>query len=386
MATVTATTTAATATTAVTSAYAAHAVALCAGSAVWLAMMRDPGVRRARVLFVDAPPEPRRSWGWWSRLIGAWGRVTETARVRREWWCVPGAVLLALLGSSVLPLVAGVVAVPLVRRWLRRRTGAREAERGAITVAAPCAAVVGELRAGREPGQALSAALREGLAEDGPAAPTASGSRLGRRRPRCWRRHGSAAMCRPRCGRRRRARGWAACPGWPRAGGWPWTAGAGLAAGLERLEAALREDRRTREELRAQLAGAWSTVVVLALLPVAGLGLGAALGAERPCACCCTPRAVWPVWRWARSWRRPGCAGPAESCGEGGGVNVVGGEVLHSLGMSAAVLGAAAQVAAVIAARYRKRAVRGRGAQLFRGRGPLFRQAGPTGRAAPVER
>ncbi|PVC99534.1 type II secretion protein F [Streptomyces sp. CS147] len=46
-------------------------------------------------------------------------------------------------------------------------------------------------------------------------------------------------------------------------------------------------------------------------------------------------------------------------------MNVVGGEVLHSLGMSAAVLGAAAQVAAVIAARCRKRAVRGRGAQLL---------------------
>ncbi|PSK70897.1 type II secretion protein F [Streptomyces sp. CS149] len=46
-------------------------------------------------------------------------------------------------------------------------------------------------------------------------------------------------------------------------------------------------------------------------------------------------------------------------------MNVVGGEVLHSLGMSAAVLGAAVQVAAVIAARYRKRAVRGRGARLL---------------------
>lgn len=56
--------------------------------------------------------------------------------------------------------------------------------------------------------------------------------------------------------------------------------GAGLAAGLDRLEGALRADRRRREELRAQLAGAWSTVVVLALLPVAGLGLGAALGAD----------------------------------------------------------------------------------------------------------
>ncbi len=57
--------------------------------------------------------------------------------------------------------------------------------------------------------------------------------------------------------------------------------GAGLAAGLARLEGALRaERRRAREELRAQLAGAWSTVAVLALLPVLGLGLGAALGAD----------------------------------------------------------------------------------------------------------
>ncbi|MEU6614435.1 type II secretion system F family protein [Streptomyces parvus] len=280
MATVAATTTAATATTAVTSAYAAHAVALCAGSAVWLAMMRDPGVRRARVLFVDASPEQRRPWGWWSRLIEAWGRVTETARVRREWWCVPGAVLLALLGSSVLPLIAGVVAVPLVRRWLRRRTGAREAERGAIAVAALCAAVVGELRAGREPGQALSAALREGLAEDGPAAPTTSGSRLGEAE--------AAVLAAARFGGDVPAALRQASEG-PGMGGLSGMAacwrvavdgGAGLAAGLERLEAALREDRRRREELRAQLAGAWSTVVVLALLPVAGLGLGAALGAE----------------------------------------------------------------------------------------------------------
>ncbi|WP_408994446.1 type II secretion system F family protein [Streptomyces sp. 1268] len=280
MATVTATTTAATATTAATSAYAAHAVALCAGSAVWLAMMRDPGVRRARVLFVDAPPEPRRSRGWWLRLIEAWGRVAETARERREWWCVPGAVLLALLGSSVLPLVGGVVAVPLVRRWLRRRAGAREAERGAIAVAALCGAVVGELRAGREPGQALLAALREGLAEDGPAATTASRSRLGEAE--------AAVLAAARFGGdvpaalRQAAEG----PGMSGLSGMAacWRVavdgGAGLAAGLERLEAALREDRRGREELRAQLAGAWSTVVVLALLPVAGLGLGAALGAE----------------------------------------------------------------------------------------------------------
>ncbi|MFF7492660.1 type II secretion system F family protein [Streptomyces rubiginosohelvolus] len=265
---------------AVTSAYGAHAVALCAGSAVWLAMTRDPGVRRARVLFVNAPPEPRRTWGRSLRLVEAWGRLTEGARKRREWWCVPGAVVLAVLGSSVLPLVAGAMAVPLVRRWLLRRAGAQQAERGAIAVAALCGAVVGELRAGREPGQALLVALREGLAEDGSAAAGASGSRLGEAE--------AAVLAAARFGGDVPAalRQAAESPGMGGLSGMAacWRVavdgGAGLATGLERLEAALREDRRRREELRAQLAGAWSTVVVLALLPVAGLGLGAALGAE----------------------------------------------------------------------------------------------------------
>lgn len=128
------------------SAYAAHAVALCAGSAVWLAIVRDTGVRRARVLFVDAPTEPRRTWSRWPCLLKALERVTESVQGRREWWCVPVAVLLAVLGGSVLPLVGGAVAVPLVRRWLRRRAGAREAERAATAVVALCGAVVGELR------------------------------------------------------------------------------------------------------------------------------------------------------------------------------------------------------------------------------------------------
>ncbi|MFF0506806.1 type II secretion system F family protein [Streptomyces fimicarius] len=267
--------------TAGTSAYAAHAVALCAGSAVWLAMVRDPGARRARVLFVDAQPESRRTWGRgrWPGLRKALGRVTESARGRREWWCVPAAVLLAVVGGSVLPLVAGAVAVPVIRRWLRRRAGAREAEKAAATVAALCGDVVGELRAGREPGQALLFALREGPSEDSPSAAT-SGGRLGEAE--------AAVLAAARFGGDVPAalRQAAAGPGLAGLSGMAacWRVavdgGAGLATGLERLEAALREDRRRREELRAQLAGAWSTVVVLALLPVAGLGLGAALGAD----------------------------------------------------------------------------------------------------------
>lgn len=262
-----------------TSAYAAHAMALCVGSAVWLAMVRDPGVRRARVLFVDAQPASRRTWGRWPGLRKTLGCVTESAWGHREWWCVPVAVLLAVVGGSVLPLVAGAVAVPVIRRWLRRRAGAREAEKAAAAVAALCGAVVGELRAGREPGQALLFALREGLAEDSPSA-AASGGRLGEAE--------AAVLAAARFGGDVPAalRQAAAGPGLAGLSGMAacWRVavdgGAGLATGLERLEAALREDRRRREELRAQLAGAWSTVVVLALLPVAGLGLGAALGAD----------------------------------------------------------------------------------------------------------
>ncbi|MEV7893762.1 type II secretion system F family protein [Streptomyces cyaneofuscatus] len=258
-----------------TAGYAAHAAALCAGAAVWLVAMREPGARRARVLFVDGPAEPWRAWRF---LLKARRLVVE----RREWWCVPVAVLLAVLGASVLPLIAGAVAVPLVRRWMRVRARRRQCERAADSVAALCAAVVGELRAGHEPGQALSVGLRECAADgepragDGPGggawlgdaeAAVLAAARFGGDVPGALRQ----AAAGPGLGG---LSGMAAC--WQVAV----DGGAGLVAGLDRLETALRADRRRREELRSQLAGAWSTVVVLALLPVAGLGLGAALGAD----------------------------------------------------------------------------------------------------------
>lgn len=255
--------------------YAAHAAALCAGAAVWLVAMREPGARRARVLFVDGPADPWRSW---PRLLKARELIVE----RREWWCVPVAVLLAVLGASVLPLIAGAAAVPLVRRWVRGRARRRQRERAADSVAALCAAVVGELRAGQEPGQALVAGLRECAADGEPKVRGGPGGEA-------WLGEAEAAVLAAARfggdvpGALRQAAdgpgleglsGMAAC--WQVAV----DGGAGLVAGLDRLETALRADRRRREELRAQLAGAWSTVVVLALLPVAGLGLGAALGAD----------------------------------------------------------------------------------------------------------
>ena len=56
--------------------------------------------------------------------------------------------------------------------------------------------------------------------------------------------------------------------------------GAGLASGLDRVEGALRAERDRQEALRAQLAGARSTAVVLALLPLVGLLIGTGLGAD----------------------------------------------------------------------------------------------------------
>lgn len=231
----------------------------CAGLGGGLAVARDPGARRARGLVARGRREP---WG-----PAAWTAARALLAGRREWLCAPVAALLAVLGESVLPLLAGAVAVPLVRRWLRRRARRRACEAAADAVTALCGAVAGELRAGREPGQALLAAARNagalGTAEPAVLAAARFGGDVAGALRQAAVGPGLDGLA-----------GMAAC--WRVAV----NGGAGLAAGLARLESALRGERRRREELRAQLAGAWSTVMVLALLPVVGLGLGAALGAD----------------------------------------------------------------------------------------------------------
>ncbi|MEU6017801.1 type II secretion system F family protein [Streptomyces sp. NPDC047515] len=229
----------------------------------WLVVAQGQGRRRARVLFVDGVVE--------SPLRARWERIRaelrRRLRRRREWFCLPVALAIAVLGKSVLPVLAGVVAVPLMGRWLRRRALTQERERRAAGLVSLCGAVVGELRAGHEPGQALLVAVRGtgvmGAAEAGVTAAARFGGDVPAALGQAAREPGLDGLA-----------GVAAC--WRVAV----DGGAGLAAGLDRLEGALRAERRRREELRAQLAGAWSTVAVLALLPVLGLGLGAALGAD----------------------------------------------------------------------------------------------------------
>nr|WP_274561039.1 type II secretion system F family protein [Streptomyces spiramyceticus] len=237
------------------------AAAVCAGAAAWLIGGRDGDLRRARLMLAGGAVDPEASPTLWERLLS-----TARGRLGREWLCVPVAVLLAVLAASVLPLAMGAVAVPLVRRRLRAGVRRRERERRADEVIALCGAVAGELRAGRQPGQALFAAAAGTGGLGSSEADVMAAARFGGDVPEALRRAarepGADGLV-----------GVAAC--WRVAV----DGGAGLAAGLDRLEGALRAERDQREDLRAQLAGAWATVALLALLPVAGLLIGSALGA-----------------------------------------------------------------------------------------------------------
>lgn len=240
---------------------------LCAGAAAWGLAGGDRVSRRARVVLAAGGavvPGPVR----WDRLLSA-------ARVRaarwREWACLGAGLVVAVLGGSVIPLLAGAAAVPLVRRWLRVRARERARAARAAEVVALCGAAVGELRAGAQPGQALTAAMRRtaagpggpGPAEAGVLAAAAFGGDVPGALRQAAREPGAEGLA-----------GMAAC--------WQVSVdgGAGLAAGLDRLEGALRAERDRQESLRAQLAGARSTVVVLALLPLVGLLIGTGLGAD----------------------------------------------------------------------------------------------------------
>ncbi|MFJ9415309.1 type II secretion system F family protein [Streptomyces sp. NPDC101227] len=170
-----------------------------------------------------------------------------------------------MAGASVVPVLASPAAAFVVRRWLAARAAERERDRRTAAVIGLCAAVAGELRAGQQPDRALLATGVPGLGEDGAAVSAAA--RYGGDVPRALRRAarlpGAEGLT-----------GMAAC--WQVAV----QGGAGLASGLERIAAGLRARRDQREELRAQLAGPRVTALMLALLPVAGLLMGGALGAD----------------------------------------------------------------------------------------------------------
>ncbi|MFD0316442.1 type II secretion system F family protein [Streptomyces flavalbus] len=240
------------------------AALVCAGAAAWLMGGWHSGARRARLLLAGGgavgtgPP----GWEWCTDAVR---RIR--GRLRPEWWALVAGMVLGLLGASVVPVVAGAAGVPLLRRVRLARQERRERERQGDAVIALCGALAGEVRAGRQPGAALPTAARDsgGLGEA--QAAVLAAARFGGDVPEALtgaaRQPGADGLL-----------GLAAC----------WRVavdqGAGLAAGLDRLEAALRAERDQRAELRAQLSGARATAVMLAGLPAVGLLLGAALGAD----------------------------------------------------------------------------------------------------------
>ncbi|MGW2364856.1 type II secretion system F family protein [Streptomyces sp. NPDC001667] len=230
----------------------------------WSLTRPDQEVRRARLLFAGGGvvgPTGFGLPGW----VEEWrDRLWRLARERRELVCLPLGGVVALLGQSVLPLLAAVAAVPLARRWLGARRAREECERREAAVIEFCGAVAGELRAGRQPFEVLSAAGAGELGSDWAVVPAAA--RFGGDVPEALRTVGRLPGAEG-------LRGVAAC--WKVAV----DGGAGLAAGLERVAGALSAERDQREELRAQLAGTRSTAVMLAVLPVMALLMGSALGA-----------------------------------------------------------------------------------------------------------
>ncbi|WP_369395207.1 type II secretion system F family protein [Streptomyces sp. CG1] len=239
------------------------AALICLGALVWLLGGPHYGVRRARLLLAGGgavaigPPS-------WEQARAELVRLRD--RLGTEWWALVAGLLLGLLAASVIPVAAGAAGVPVLRRVRLAHQDRRVRERRADAVIALCGALAGEVRAGRQPGEALlRAALDSGGLGDAQAAVVAA-ARFGGDVPGAL----AAASRQPGA---EGLLGLAAC----------WRVavdqGAGLAAGLDRLEAALRAERDQRADLRAQLAGARATTVLLAVLPALGLLLGSALGA-----------------------------------------------------------------------------------------------------------
>lgn len=239
---------------------------VCLAAAAALAGSRwHAGTRRARLVLAAGggavgagPPPLRRMTDGLRRLRG---------RLRPEWWSLAAGLVLAALGDSVLPVVAGAAGVPVLRRARRAARARRAREDRQDAVIALCGVLAGEVRTGRQPGEALLCAAHDsgGLGEA--RAAVLAAARFGGDVPGAL----AAAARQPGA---EGLRGLAAC----------WRVavdqGAGLAAGLDRLEGALRAERDQRCDLRAQLAGARATAVMLAGLPVLGLLLGVALGSD----------------------------------------------------------------------------------------------------------
>jgi tight adherence protein B len=174
---------------------------------------------------------------------------------------------LAAIGVSWSLLGVLAITGALVRRLQRRRCAARS--RAAVTAATVevTVALAGELRAGRTPSQALIAVVPVAgplstcfaLAAESAAIGASAADELARgaRLPGAERLRYVAAA-------------WRVAD----------TAGGRIAVVLERLSEAMDSDDELRRELDAAMAGPHATMALLSALPLLGIALGQAIGAE----------------------------------------------------------------------------------------------------------
>lgn len=196
--------------------------------------------------------------------------------------------IVGILVASVLRLAAGrphLIVVGLTTlgvAWsfhsLLARHRARRARLHRRTqVVSMCDALVAELQAGQPPGSAVAAVAREWPELE----VVSEAARLGGDVPSTLRalagRPGNEPLSQV-------AAGWEVA----------YRSGAGLAGVLDRLAHVLRDDEEVRREVAASLASPRATAVMLAVLPVFGIALGSAIGADParvllgslPGACC----------------------------------------------------------------------------------------------------
>jgi tight adherence protein B len=214
------------------------AAAVCVALAAAATMWPVPGTRarRRRVLAV-APPRRRGLRSWLDH--GTAARLLECVRTRHRapaWLVVAAGVGMAvLLGGVVAGAVVGVYG-SLAARAVTRREHERAELRHRAALLDALGAAAADLRAGLPADTALA-----GL---DPASP-------------------DPLLARVRAAVRLAER-----------------TGAPLAEALERIEADARSTARARSAAAAQAAGSRATAWLLAALPVGGIGLGYAIGAD----------------------------------------------------------------------------------------------------------
>jgi len=175
-----------------------------------------------------------------------------------------------LFGVGPVVALLAAVGVAAAGRWwtLRSRAAALAHERARAVEA--CAALAGELRAGRSPAQALSIAADHAAGASRAAlSAAAAAAGLGGDVAQALLPRAADAGAVPQV-LRALAACWTVCAG----------SGSGLAAAVERLEQGLRAEQDRRRAVQAELAGPRATAGMLAVLPLAGLLLAAGLGAD----------------------------------------------------------------------------------------------------------